>query len=60
MDLKLGRERAGGGRKGKSAKLGKLVLRDEGLKMADLVVAACMGVWWDVYEGRGKGVGVDV
>ncbi|ERF73287.1 hypothetical protein EPUS_03120 [Endocarpon pusillum Z07020] len=53
MDLKLGRERAGGGRKGKSAKLGKLVLRDEGLKMADLVVAACMGVWWNVYEGRG-------
>jgi len=49
--LNLGRERAGGGRKGKSAKLGKLVLRDEGLKMADLVVAACMGVWWDVYEG---------
>ncbi len=57
MNLELGRERAGGGRKGKSAKLGKLVLRDEGLKMADLVVAACMGVWWDVYEGRGKGKG---
>jgi hypothetical protein len=53
LDLSLGRERAGGGRKGKSAKLGKLVLRDEGLKMADLVVAACMGVWWDVYSGRG-------
>jgi hypothetical protein len=53
LDLNLGRERAGGGRKGKSAKLGKLVLRDEGLKMADLVVAACMGIWWDVYSGRG-------
>jgi hypothetical protein len=53
LDLKLGQERAGGGRKGKSAKLGKLVLRDEGLKMADLVVAACMGVWWDVYWGKG-------
>lgn len=52
LDLTLGRERAGGGRKGESAKLGKLVLRDEGLKMADLVVAAAMGVWWDVYWGR--------
>lgn len=52
LDLSLGRERAGGGRKGKNAKLGKLVLKDEGLKMADLVVAACMGVWWDVYWGK--------
>ena len=52
LDLKLGREQAGGGRRGKSAKLGKLVLRDEGLKMADLVVAACVGVWWDVYWGK--------
>lgn len=49
LDLTLGRERAGGGRKGKNAKLGKLVLKDEGLKMADLTVAACMGVWWGVY-----------
>ncbi|KAI5291153.1 hypothetical protein KEM54_006101 [Ascosphaera aggregata] len=50
MDLSLGRERAGGGMRGKSAKLGKLVLEDEGLKMMDLVVAACMGVWWNAYE----------
>ena len=49
MDLTLGREKAGGGRKGKNAKLGKLVIEDEGLKMCDLVVAACMGVWWQHY-----------
>ncbi len=55
LDLRLGRERAGGGRKGKSAKLGKLVVRDEGLKMADLVVAASVGVWWEVYGGTGGG-----
>ena len=51
FDLALGREHAGGGIKGKSAKLGKLVLRDEGLKMADLVVAASIGVWWAVRDG---------
>ncbi|PGH15100.1 hypothetical protein AJ79_02626 [Helicocarpus griseus UAMH5409] len=51
LDLSLGRERAGGGPWGKSAKLGKLVVEDEGLKMLDLVVAACMGVWWGVYDG---------
>lgn len=49
LDLTLGREKAGGGRKGKNAKLGKLVIEDEGLKMCDLVVAACMGVWWQHY-----------
>jgi len=49
LDLRLGREKAGGGRKGKNAKLGKLIIEDEGLKMCDLVVAATMGVWWQHY-----------
>lgn len=49
LDLSLARERAGGGMRGKSAKLGKLVIEDEGIKMLDLVVAACMGVWWRGY-----------
>ena len=39
MDLSLSRERAGGGFGGKHAKLGKLIVEDEGLKMLDLVVA---------------------
>ena len=39
MDLSLSRERAGGGFGGKYAKLGKLIVEDEGLKMLDLVVA---------------------
>ncbi|EXJ73223.1 uncharacterized protein A1O5_02983 [Cladophialophora psammophila CBS 110553] len=51
MSLDLGREKAGGGFKGHSAKLGKLIINDEGLKMCDLVVAACMGVWWQHYAG---------
>lgn len=46
ISLRLGREKAGGGFKGDSAKLGKLILDDEGLKMGDLVVASCMGVFW--------------
>jgi hypothetical protein len=50
LDLRLGREKAGGGRKGKNAKLGKLIIEDEGLKMCDLVVAASMAVWWQYYE----------
>lgn len=50
LDLSLARERAGGGMRGNSAKLGKLIIEDEGLKMLDLVVAACMGVWWKVYD----------
>lgn len=49
MDLSLARENAGGGMRGKSAKLGKLVIEDEGIKMLDLVVAACMAVWWKGY-----------
>ena len=52
MDLRLGRERAGGGWQGKSAKLGKLVIEDEGLKMCDLVVSSCMAVFWKYFEAR--------
>ncbi|MCJ1412066.1 hypothetical protein MMC19_006158 [Ptychographa xylographoides] len=54
MDLSLGQEQAGGGFRGKEAKLGKLIVEDEGLKMLDLIVAANLGVWWKVYE-RGAG-----
>lgn len=49
LDFSLARERAGGGMRGKSAKLGKLIVEDEGIKMLDLVVAACMAVWWRGY-----------
>jgi NADH dehydrogenase (ubiquinone) Fe-S protein 8 len=49
MDLTLGREHAGGGTRGKRAKLGKLIIHDEGLKMLDLVVAANIGVWWTTW-----------
>jgi hypothetical protein len=49
LDLSLAREPAGGGMRGKSAKLGKLIVEDEGIKMLDLVVAACMAVWWRGY-----------
>ena len=50
ISLRLGREKAGGGFRGHSAKLGKLIIEDEGLKMCDLVVAAAMGIWWQHYE----------
>lgn len=50
FDLSLGQERAGGGFGGKQAKLSKLIVEPEGLKMLDLVVAANMGLWWRVYE----------
>ena len=50
MDLSLAREKAGGGRGGSSAKLGKLIIRDEGQKMMDLVIAASMGVWWGIHN----------
>ena len=53
MDLSLGQERAGGGLRGREAKLGKLIIEDEGLKMLDLLVAANMGVWWRVYGRNG-------
>lgn len=51
LSLRLGREKAGGGFRGQSAKLGKLIIEDEGLKMCDLVVGAAMGVWWQHYGG---------
>lgn len=50
LDLSLGQEHAGGGFGGKQAKLGKLIIEDEGLKMLDLLVAANMAMWWQVYE----------
>ena len=50
MDLSLGQEHAGGGFGGKQAKLGKLIIENEGLKMLDLVVAANIALWWKVYE----------
>lgn len=50
FDLSLGREKAGGGRRGRRAKLGKLIVYDEGVKMLDLVVAANMGIWWGAWE----------
>ncbi len=49
MDLSLGKEYAGGGTRGRRAKLGKLIIHDEGLKMLDLVVAANVGVWWTTW-----------
>lgn len=50
LDLSLGQEHAGGGFDGKQAKLGKLIVENEGLKMLDLLVAANIGIWWRVYE----------
>lgn len=50
FDLSLGKEKAGGGRRGRRAKLGKLIIFDEGIKMLDLVVAANMGIWWGAWE----------
>jgi hypothetical protein len=47
---RLGQEKAGGGNRGKRAKLGKLIIHDEGLKMLDLIVAANMGIWWGTWE----------
>lgn len=46
----LGREKAGGGNRGKRAKLGKLLIHDEGIKMLDLTVATNMGIWWQAWE----------
>jgi hypothetical protein len=50
LDLSIGQEKAGGGNRGKRAKLGKLIIHDEGFKMLDLVVCANMGIWWSVWE----------
>ncbi|KAK4236552.1 oxidoreductase-like protein [Achaetomium macrosporum] len=40
LDLSLGKEHAGGGNGGKRAKLGKLIIHDEGLKMLDLLTSS--------------------
>jgi hypothetical protein len=53
LDLSLAQEFAGGGFGGKQAKLGKIILEDEGLKMIDLLVAANLGLWWRAYEKTG-------
>lgn len=50
LDLSLGQEHAGGGFGGKQAKLGKLIIENEGFQMLDLIVAANMALWWKVYE----------
>lgn len=50
FDVNLGREKAGGGNRGKRAKMGKLIIGHDGLKMLDLVVAANVGVWWGAWE----------
>ncbi|KAB8292969.1 hypothetical protein EYC80_007333 [Monilinia laxa] len=50
LDLSIGQEKAGGGNRGKRAKLGKLIIHDEGLKMLDLIIAANIGVWWTVWN----------
>lgn len=50
LDLSLGQELAGGGFGGKQAKLGKIIIDDEGLKMIDLLVAANLALWWRAYE----------
>lgn len=50
IDLSLAQEKAGGGQSGKQAKMGKLIVRGEGLYMLDLVVAANLSLWWKAYE----------
>ncbi|OAQ97252.1 hypothetical protein LLEC1_06951 [Akanthomyces lecanii] len=50
FDINIGGERAGGGKRGNRAKLGKLVIFHDGLKMLDLLVAANIGVWWGAWE----------
>ncbi|KAL5598307.1 uncharacterized protein BROUX77_006141 [Berkeleyomyces rouxiae] len=42
----LGKEKAGGGRHGDHAKMGKLIILEGGKDMVDLVVAANVGIWW--------------
>lgn len=50
FEVNLGKEKAGGGNRGKRAKLGKLIIYPDGLKMLDLIVAANIGVWWGAWE----------
>jgi hypothetical protein len=52
LDLSLGLELAGGGFSGKKAKMGKLIVEHEGLKMLDLLIAANLSLWWKAYEKR--------
>ncbi|OBT93296.1 hypothetical protein VE01_08465 [Pseudogymnoascus verrucosus] len=56
-DLSLGREKAGGGRAGGRAKLGKLIVFGDGIKMLDLLVAGNMGVWYEGWGDKGSGEG---
>ncbi|CAD6503000.1 BgTH12-02673 [Blumeria graminis f. sp. triticale] len=49
LDLSIGREKAGGGNSGKRAKLGKMIVYDEGIKMLDLIISANMGIWWSIW-----------
>ncbi|RYP04965.1 hypothetical protein DL764_004126 [Monosporascus ibericus] len=50
LDMSLSREKAGGGKRGSRAKMGKLIVAEDGLKMLDLVVAANVGIWWTAWE----------
>lgn len=50
FELNIGGEKAGGGTRGTRAKLGKLLVYSDGLKMLDLVIAANIGVWWGAWE----------
>jgi hypothetical protein len=50
FDVNIGGERAGGGNRGRRAKLGKLIIYHDGMKMLDLLVAANMGLWWGTWE----------
>ncbi|KAH7327726.1 hypothetical protein B0I35DRAFT_447895 [Stachybotrys elegans] len=50
FEMHLGKEKAGGGNRGTRAKLGKLIIYNDGLKMLDLLVSANIGVWWAAWE----------
>jgi hypothetical protein len=52
LDLSLGLELAGGGFSGRNAKMGKLIVEHEGMKMLDLIIAANLSLWWKAYEKR--------
>ena len=52
LDLSLGLELAGGGFAGRNAKMGKLIIEGEGMKMLDLLIAANLSLWWKAYEKR--------
>lgn len=50
FDVNVGGERAGGGNRGNRAKLSKLIIYHDGMKMLDLLVAANIGLWWRTWE----------